>query len=103
MKPRLALPGPTALVITRAWYWLDTAIRPPFAALNTLIGACCDKKATSSSNVLLVGVNVGEGEGMVDLVTLLGAAFGWHWHASASAPKQGSSALWNHPVAMPRA
>jgi len=73
----------------RAWYWPETAIRPPLAALSTLTGACCDKNATSSSKVLLEGG--GEGEGMVGFAALLGAV--GDWHASANTLRQGSNAL----------
>src|SRR6187402_3242188 len=104
MKPRLGLPAPTALVITRAWYCPDTAIRPPCVELSTLICACCDKNATSSSNVLLepggIGEGIGEGVGVgvVGLAALLGAA--GDWQESTSALRLASTTLRNHPLAI---
>jgi hypothetical protein len=60
-----------------------------------LICPCCDKNATSSSNVLLAGGGGGEGEvGMVGLAALLVAA--GDWQESTSATRLASEALRDH-------
>src|SRR6187549_3663584 len=56
MKPRLRPAGSTALVITRPWYWAETATRPPPGDSNTCTGPCFVRNATSSANVVKVGI-----------------------------------------------
>src|SRR5437763_10280459 len=56
MKPRLRPLGSTELVITRPWYLADTATRPPAGDSSTLIGPKRARNATSSSNVLKLGI-----------------------------------------------
>src|SRR5258708_2644268 len=53
-KPRLRPVGSTALVMTRPWYFADTATRPPLGDSNTLTGPKREREATSSANVVTV-------------------------------------------------
>ncbi len=58
----------------RAWYWLETAIRPPPAPVSIFRAPCWDKNATSASKECAVAG--GAGWFMVEAGTEAGGAAG---------------------------
>lgn len=75
-------------------------MRPPLGEVKTRMGACPDKKATSSSNVFEAVASGGLAGGMAGFAALLGAA--GDWQESTSAPAQTSNAPLNRPQRMAR-
>src|SRR5882724_6504852 len=115
MKPRLRPPAPTALVITRAWYWPETAMRPPLAELSTFTGPYFERNARSSSKltgegdagggvgggVLMAGLAVGVAAGMALDVGAGGPTAGC-WQDATICAVLNSVARTSHPLLMPR-
>src|SRR5262249_8110457 len=67
MKPRLRPSGSTALVITRPWYFADTATRSPLGDSKTLSASNLARKATSSVNVVKLGMVFSFSRGAIGL------------------------------------
>src|SRR4051812_28509511 len=101
-KPRLGPCASTALVITRAWYLPEIAMRAPLGASSTLTPApCVDKISKSSSNLrmLLLGLEMAVGGAAEAIAETAAVSVGMGAAVATGVLAAGAGALCWHPRA----
>jgi hypothetical protein len=90
-KPRLAPCASTALVMTRAWYLPEMAMRPPVPDSSTFTAPpCWLRNSTSSANLRMLGLE-GAGGGAAATAVALAVAGGAAGAAGATGAAEASA------------